>query len=130
MGNSKNILIGGITGGIGSSVANLLNKEGHSIVGFARDEEKLNDFNQQHPNIQTIQAEATDPDSVKTVFEKASLLMGSVDAYIHAIGSIIIKPAHLTSTEHWIQTLQLNLSSAFFAMKEAIIAMQKQIMEL
>lgn len=126
MGNSKNILIGGITGGIGSSVANLLNKEGHSIVGFARDEEKLNDFNQQHPNIQTIQAEATDPDSVKTAFEKASLLMGSVDAYIHAIGSIIIKPAHLTSTEHWIQTLQLNLSSAFFAMKEAIIAMQKQ----
>ena len=39
---------------------------------------------------------------------------------------LLLKPAHLTSTEHWMQTIQLNLSSAFFAMKEAIVAMQKQ----
>lgn len=122
----KNILIGGITGGIGSSLANILQKEGHSLVGFARNEEKLSQINHQFPAIQTLQAEATDPESLKIAFEKALLLMGSIDAYVHAIGSIIIKPAHLTSTEHWMQTIQLNLSSAFFAMKEAIVAMQKQ----
>ena len=47
----------------------------------------------QFPAIQTLQAEAIDPESLKIAFEKALLLMGSIDAYIHAIGSII-KPAH------------------------------------
>ena len=123
---SKSILIGGITGGIGSAIAKTLHENGFHIAGFARNEEKLNDLKQHLSDIETFQADATDPDSLGQAFNQAFQLMGSIDVYIHAIGSIIIKPAHLTSTEHWMQTLQINLSSAFFAMKEAITAMQKQ----
>ena len=122
----KSILIGGITGGIGSAIAKSLHENGFHIAGFARNEEKLNDLKQHLSDIETFQADATDPDSLGQAFNQAFQLMGSIDVYIHAIGSIIIKPAHLTSTEHWMQTLQINLSSAFFAMKEAITAMQKQ----
>ena len=39
MSNERNHLIGGITGGIGSSLAKVLIADGHTVAGFARDKE-------------------------------------------------------------------------------------------
>jgi NAD(P)-dependent dehydrogenase (short-subunit alcohol dehydrogenase family) len=102
MDTQKNILIGGITGGIGSSVAKLLSSQGHTVSGYARSEDQLTALKSEHPNIHTL------------------------CVYVHAIGSIIIKPAHLTNQTQWLDTLNLNLSSAFYALKEAVAIMQKQ----
>lgn len=126
MDTQKNILIGGITGGIGSSVAQLLSSQGHTVSGYARSEDQLTALKSEYPNIHTSSADATDTTDLARAFKSAHEAMGSIDVYIHAIGSIIIKPAHLTNQAQWLETLNLNLSSAFYALKEAVAIMQKQ----
>ena len=126
MDTQKNILIGGITGGIGSSVAKMLSSQTHTISGYARSEDKLTELKSECPSIHTFTADATNTTDLATTFKAAHEAMGSIDVYIHAIGSIIIKPAHLTNQAQWLDTLNLNLSSAFYAMKEALAIMQKQ----
>jgi NAD(P)-dependent dehydrogenase (short-subunit alcohol dehydrogenase family) len=125
MANEKNILIGGITGGIGSSLAKRLKDSGHNVVGFARDQEKSAKF-QDETGIETAICEATDPEAVEATISELAEKLGEVDAYVHAIGSIFIKPAHLTPVKDWEQTILLNLSSAFFALRVVTKLMQKQ----
>ncbi len=126
MDTQKNILIGGISGGIGSAVAKILSQNHHTVSGYARSEEKLAGLKSELPDIQTFCANATDTNDLANTFKAANEAMGSIDVYVHAIGSIIIKPAHLTNQAQWLDTLNLNLSSAFYALKEAVAIMQKQ----
>lgn len=125
MDNKKHILIGGITGGIGSALAKRLHEGGHSVAGFARAEEKSANF-QKETGIETRVCDATDPDAVEETISELVENLGGFDAYVHAIGSIFIKPAHLTQAKDWDRTLLLNLSSAFFALRVTAKKMQKQ----
>lgn len=126
MDTQKNILIGGISGGIGSLVAKILSNQQHTVSGYARSEDKLAKLKSDLPDIHTFRADATDTNDLANTFKAAHEAMGSIDVYVHAIGSIIIKPAHLTNQAQWLDTLNLNLSSAFYALKEAVALMQKQ----
>jgi NAD(P)-dependent dehydrogenase (short-subunit alcohol dehydrogenase family) len=45
---------------------------------------------------------------------------------VHCIGSILLKPAHLTSPDDWHRTLTLNLTSAFHALRAVLGPMQAQ----
>lgn len=126
MDTQKNILIGGISGGIGSSVAKIFSHNQHTVSGYARSGDKLAALKSDLPNIHTFCADATDTTDLASAFKAAHETMGSIDVYVHAIGSIVIKPAHLTNQAQWLDTLNLNLSSAFYALKEAVSIMQKQ----
>jgi NAD(P)-dependent dehydrogenase (short-subunit alcohol dehydrogenase family) len=50
---------------------------------------------------------------------------GRVDGVVNCIGSLLLKPAHLTSEAEWETTLSVNLTSAFYAVKAAVGAMMK-----
>tara|TARA_B100001093_G_scaffold173622_2_gene166494 strand:+ start:7180 stop:7932 length:753 start_codon:yes stop_codon:yes gene_type:complete len=126
MDTQKNILIGGITGGIGHALAEQLIGDQHNVFGFARNEAGLQSLQETLPSAGSYCADATDPNQLADAFKEAADSMGSIDAYVHAIGSIIIKPAHLTSDQDWQNTLGQNLSSAFYALKEAVKVMQRQ----
>lgn len=125
MDNQLNILIGGITGGIGSSLARRLQADGHQVVGFARDPKRADGLRQETGASVEI-CDATDPDALETAFGTLADELGRIDAYVHAIGSIYIKPAHLTPVKDWTETLTQNLSSAFYALRLATKHMQKQ----
>ena len=120
------IIIGGISGGIGSALAKGLVKKGNIVAGFARDEERLNNLQAEHPEIKTYVCDATDPEAVKASFDEIASSYEQISAYVHAIGSIFLKPAHLTSDEDWNKTLQVNLNSAFYALRAAASYMNKQ----
>ena len=60
MNKRKNILIGGITGGIGSSVAKILYRKSHTISGYARSKDKMIEFKSECPSINFFTADATD----------------------------------------------------------------------
>lgn len=111
------VLIGGITGGIGQCLAEQLSASGVTVAGFSR-------HGSQQP--QVTQCDATKPDELAHFFSTAAAQYGQIDAYVHAIGSIYLKPAHLTPAAEWMEVIQQNLSSAFFALSEAIKYMPKQ----
>ena len=120
------IIIGGISGGIGSALAKRLVNSGHTVVGFARDRKRLDAIQREHPDVKTHTCDATDPEALKACFDEIYSAYGKIDVYVHAIGSIFIKPAHLTSDDDWARTLQTNLSSAFYALRSATTYMNKQ----
>jgi NAD(P)-dependent dehydrogenase (short-subunit alcohol dehydrogenase family) len=121
----KTVVIGGITGGIGSALARNLVSQGYLVTGYARDQERIDTLNKELGTEATT-CDATDPDALRTCLEGFSEQHDRIDAYVHAIGSIFLKPAHMTSPEDWLKTLHLNLSSAFYALGAAARIMQKQ----
>ncbi len=78
------------------------------------------------PGLYVQKADATDAAQVGAVVGEVQSHFGRIDAYVHAIGSIVLKPAHLTKTEEWAQTLDLNLNSAFYALRAVLGPMQAQ----
>lgn len=120
------ILIGGITGGLGSALAKRLSQQGVQVSGFARDAGKFDALSAELPGAQLFAAEATDSHSVASAFETAQQGAGPLTGYAHCIGSILLKSAHQLSDEEWAQTIRLNLDSAFYALRAGVKAMQKQ----
>lgn len=122
----KSIVIGGISGGIGSTLAASLHAEGCQISGFARSTDKLQALADKLPGAKTQALDATNPEEVDAFIAEVAQANGRIDAYVHSIGSILIKPAHLTTPESWAHTLHTNLSSAFYALSAVAKHMQKQ----
>jgi NAD(P)-dependent dehydrogenase (short-subunit alcohol dehydrogenase family) len=120
------VLIGGITGGIGSDVARRLSAAGWQVGGFARRAEQLSALAAELPALWAREVDATDVTQVEAAVEAAHAHFGRIDAYVHAVGSILLKPAHLTKTDEWVRTLDLNLNSAFYALRAVLGPMQAQ----
>jgi NAD(P)-dependent dehydrogenase (short-subunit alcohol dehydrogenase family) len=126
MNQVKNHLIGGITGGIGSELAVKLDAEGGDCVaGYAR-KAAVGDSLSPQDGFMLKTCDATDPKALETVINEFQKELGSIDSYTHAIGSIYLRPAHLTPVEDWLQTIQTNLSSAFYALSSVTKIMSKQ----
>ena len=124
--NSKRVFIGGISGGIGSSIASVLSSSGWTVGGFGRPSTKWEGFVENHPDYELHEADATDPKAVEEAFSAFVQSAGGVDAYIHAIGSVSLKPLHMLTLDDWNDVLSKNLHSAFHAAKAAINVMRKQ----
>lgn len=113
----KVIVIGGITGGIGSALAKSLSNSGHTVTGFARNP---------NPAQNCESVDARDPAAINDFLTTTQATHGRIDAYVHAIGSIFIKPAHLTKPEDFDAVILQNLTSAFYALRSVVKIMQKQ----
>lgn len=123
---SKRVFIGGISGGIGSSLADRLSSDGWHVGGFGRPSDKWEAFSQAHSDYTLHEADATDPHAVEEAFRRFSEAAGGIEAYVHAIGSVSLKPLHMLSPADWEAVLATNLHSAFYAAKAAVGIMRKQ----
>jgi NAD(P)-dependent dehydrogenase (short-subunit alcohol dehydrogenase family) len=119
-------LIAGVTGGIGSDVARRLARSGWQVAGYARGADKLTALQTELPALHTVVADATQPAEVEVAVKSTIERFGRLDAYVHAVGSILLKPAHLTSLDDWQRVIDLNLNSAFYGLKAAVLPMQAQ----
>jgi 3-oxoacyl-[acyl-carrier protein] reductase len=63
--------------------------------------------------------EATDPDTIDACADAAAAALGGLDGITNCVGSILLKPAHLTSTADWNATIATNLTSAFGCVRAA-----------
>jgi NAD(P)-dependent dehydrogenase (short-subunit alcohol dehydrogenase family) len=119
-------LVAGITGGIGSDVARRLTAAGWHVAGYARDTGKLAALQTELPSLHLVEADATQPAAVEAAVQSTVTRFGRIDAYVHAVGSILIKPAHLTKLDEWQRVIDLNLNSAFYGLKSVVVPMQAQ----
>ena len=120
------ILIAGVTGGIGADVARRLSEAGWQVAGFSRSADKLAALQAELPALHTVVADATQPAEVEAAVQSTLERFGRLDAYVHAVGSILLKPAHLTSLTDWQRVMDLNLNSAFYGLKAAVVPIQAQ----
>ena len=114
----------GATGGIGSALCRRLATGGARLVLGSRTPERL------EPLARDLDAaphvlDATRFDEVEACIAAAVNLYGRIDGVANCVGSVVLKPAHLTGEELFNETIALNLGSAFATVRSAVRPMMK-----
>ena len=114
----------GATGGIGSALCRRLADTGARLTLGARTTDDL-DRLASDLGAHAHALDATDYEQVHAFVQAAVDTHGGLDGVVNCVGSILLKPAHLTSVEEFEETLALNLHSAFFTVKAAARVLMK-----
>jgi NAD(P)-dependent dehydrogenase (short-subunit alcohol dehydrogenase family) len=111
-------LVLGAFGGIGSELCRLLEASGARVAAagrnVARAEEGLVEA-----RAGRIEIDATDLEEVERAVRQTLEDQGRLDGLANCVGSLLLKPAHLTTLEDWRTTLDTNLGSAFGVVRAA-----------
>jgi 3-oxoacyl-[acyl-carrier protein] reductase len=105
----------GATGTIGSCVARRLTRSGMSVLLLGRDQAKLNCLADELQAPCAV-VDASSSEAILKVVSNANLGQ-PVSSLVNCIGSILLKPAHLTTDEEFREVLETNLFSAFAVVK-------------
>ena len=111
------VILGG-AGGLGRSIAEALAADGARLLLAGRALDRL------YPVADALGATAHECDAtsfaeVEALLTEARGRHGRVAGVVNAVGSILLKPAHLTSAAELDETLRLNLRTAFAAVRAA-----------
>ena len=109
----KTALITGANGGIGSALARKLHSAGTRLVLAGRNEAALGTL-ASSLGAKSVTCDFTKPDEVSSCVAAALEELGEIEGVAHCIGSILLKPAHLTSIPDWQAVMETNLDSAFY----------------
>lgn len=69
--------------------------------------------------------DVTSLESTQALFEFAHTSLGGLDGVVNLVGSILLKPLHLTSPAEFETTLRLNLLTAFHVARCAAVSMRE-----
>jgi NAD(P)-dependent dehydrogenase (short-subunit alcohol dehydrogenase family) len=114
----QRVLILGGSGGIGSAAARLLVAGGGSVFLAGRDAAKLAAVGSEL-GMPSAAVDATDPDAIDACADAAAAALGGLTGIANCVGSLLLKPAHSTSTAEWTATLATNLTSGFGCVRAA-----------
>lgn len=120
---SKTVIIFGATGGIGTQVSRQLYQD-FRLVLCARDQEKLEALASETGGMGLV-CDARDFTSVESCFRTAAADGAEVVGAVNCVGSIVLKPAHLTTEKDYTETIDLNLKSAFAVTRAAAKCMSQ-----
>ena len=104
----RKCLVIGAAGGIGRQLVELLHRDGWSLVLAGRTPDALGEI-AATCGAQTACLDARDFDAVDAVFQAHPGITGAVNL----AGSILLRPAHLTTAQDFEDTISLNLRTAF-----------------
>ena len=123
-----NIVIFGATGGIGKCLSFDLIKSHNLFIGsknLDKIEDLLSDIDN-HGNIcEGNKIDITQYKSIEQFLDDAVKSMGSIDCIINCVGSLLLKPAHLTKQEELENVFNTNVYSSFNIIKYGFKHMRK-----
>jgi len=119
-------LIVGATGAVGTATARLMAAQGGSVHLAGRDRPALDALSAEIGAAGVHEVDVRDITSVKTVVDAVAEAEGRLDAIANLAGSLLLKPAHLTTPEEWEETIAVNLTSAFAVLRAAAPRMRKE----
>lgn len=117
-----NIIIFGATGGIGKALAERLHAQKEALFLSARHEPRLASLAGQTGS-SCRSADTCDSLQVDRVFKEAQVKLSQIDGVAYCVGSLLLKPAHLTTDEEFREVLDVNLTGAFYVLRAAAKAM-------
>ncbi len=111
------VVIGG-GGGIGSATARLLAKQGATVIVAGRTEESVDDVAREVGGESRV-LDARDLNAVKETLAEVVQQHGRLDGVVNCAGSVVLKPAHLTTPDEWDEIVATNLTTAFATVRAA-----------
>ncbi len=118
-------LILGASGGIGSALSRRLAASGATLALAGRPSDRLNQLAAEL-QAEKWELDIVDPTQVEAVVGQVKERFGQIDGAANCIGSLLLKPAHLTSFDDWNDVLSTNLTSAFAVVRSVAKVMQQQ----
>jgi NAD(P)-dependent dehydrogenase (short-subunit alcohol dehydrogenase family) len=118
------MLVMGATGAAGSATVRRLRARGATVLAVGRRGDALDLLAEECGAVPFV-ADATDGTQVEAAVQAAMTRFGRLDGAANLVGSVLLKPLHLTRDEEFAATLQLNLWSAFWLVKAAVRAMDQ-----
>jgi 3-oxoacyl-[acyl-carrier protein] reductase len=115
---SHRVVIVGASGGVGSALARRLTRNGVEVVLLGRSAEKLAALAAEL-GAEAHVVDASGPDDLDQVVGS----LGPIQGMVNCAGSLLLKPAHVTSEAEWLQTMQANLTTAFATVRAGAKAM-------
>jgi len=112
-------LIVGAGGAVGTATARQLATEGHRLHLAGRDPDALAALAADIGAAGVHAVDARDIAAVKGVVDAVADAEGRLDAVANLVGTLLLKPAHLTSADEWDETIAANLTSAFAVVRAA-----------
>lgn len=125
-GNPVTYVIIGASGGIGSAVTQRLARRGGRLVLAARNESGLRELARgvgDSSDVRVATVDATRAEDVGQLIDEAAA-DGELRGVVNCAGSIVLKPAHLTSPELFQETLDQNVGTAFNVVRAAAKPLQ------
>jgi len=115
-------LILGATGSVVSALARQLAASGARLVLAARNTDALSALATEL-GAASVVVDATIPADIDRAVETTVQTFGRIDGATNCVGSLLLKPAHLTRPEEFDAVLGVNLTSAFSLVRAASRAM-------
>jgi len=115
---ARRVFVIGAAGGIGSALVRRLVASGGKVFLAGRDASRLEPLAAEL-GMPWGTVDATDPDAIDALADRAAAELSGLDGLVNCAGSILLKPAHLTSTADWQATIATNLTSAFGCVRAA-----------
>lgn len=112
MASQQNVVVVGAYGGIGRAVCEILRGQGARVAMVGRDEAKLESLVETIGGLPIV-GDATSFADMVAAFEKATDSFGPLTGVVNCAGSLLLKPAHLTSEDEYAATIAANLTTAF-----------------
>lgn len=119
------VVIFGATGGLGQALAVRMQRAGRAAVLAARNPEKLQELGARL-GFPTALIDSHVPESFTAAVHLAEDEFGFIDGIANCIGSVHLKPAHLTSPEEFWEGMQVNLGTSYSILRAAIPAMKSR----
>ena len=113
----------GAGGGIGSATARLLAARGARLLVAGRSAPSLSAVAEETGGL-PYELDATSTSEVADAVGNAVDTFGRLDGIANCVGSLLLKPAHITTDEEWSDTIATNLTSAFAVVKAGAKAMR------
>jgi 3-oxoacyl-[acyl-carrier protein] reductase len=117
-------LVIGAAGSIGSATVRRLAEAGASVVLAGRDEAAMKELAAEVDADDVRTVDARDIAEVGALVEGVVADHGRLDGVANLAGSVLLKPAHLTTPDEWSETIATNLTSAFAVVRAAAPAMR------
>jgi NAD(P)-dependent dehydrogenase (short-subunit alcohol dehydrogenase family) len=121
---SFGILVIGATGGIGQALVRRLTAGGRTLLMMGRDESRLRTLSEETGQ-RYIVGDATDWSATEKAGKLVVELTGGLSGAVNLAGSILLKPAHLTSADDFRNCIDANLTTAFGLVRTSAPLMRK-----
>lgn len=109
-------VIFGSTGGIGSKLSEILSGQKHQITLATRSEERGKALAEKlHQDYHVI--DFSNSRTLQIGLEQIIAKFGDIDGVANCIGTLFLKPLHLTTDEEWQNVMTANLTYAFYILK-------------
>ena len=116
----QRFLIAGASGGIGSALARGLKREGAEVLLLGRSAERLVGLGAEL-DAPVLVADA----SQSSELDAALVGIGPINGVVNCAGSVLLKPAHLTTDADWAATIAANLTTSFNLLRAGVKLMMQ-----